>query len=264
MKQAIRLTLALALAGLITPSHAQDADTNGTGDGANLPAAPASPASDRWQVSFNMGAQSDYIFRGISQTNERPSGFAGVDVTAKGGWYAGAWTSNVDFTPSGDTSTRQEVDLYGGWRPTLAGINLDFGYIYYGYLHQPKDTTESYAETYLRGSHAFGPLSLGGSVYYSPNFPGMARHAVYAEGNVAYTIGPAWAVSIAMGRQVIGGAVIHADGSRGDFSYNTWNAGVTWTLRENLSLDLRYWDTSAHDAGTIYGAHGVASLKFTF
>ncbi|MDR3445061.1 MULTISPECIES: TorF family putative porin [unclassified Dyella] len=264
MKKILSFTLVSMLAGASSLLHAQDTVGGGPADGGTPPPIPSQPAPDTWQVAFNVGAQSDYIFRGISQTNEHPSGFAGLDVTAKGAFYAGVWTSNVDFSPSGDTRTRQEVDLYGGWRPTFAGITFDLGYIHYGYLHQPKEMTESYAETYLRGSHAFGPVTLGGAVYYSPNFPGIARHAVYAEGNVAYTIDPAWTVSVAMGRQTIGSSVMRDDGSRADFSYNTWNAGVTWTIRDGLSLDLRYWDTNAHDSGHIYGSHAVAALKFAF
>nr|WP_233171634.1 TorF family putative porin [Dyella sp. ASV21] len=225
---------------------------------------PASTPIPDWQLAFNVGAQSDYVFRGISQTNERPSGFAGADLTYGSQWYLGAWTSNVDFSPSGDSSTSQEYDLYGGWRPTVAGINLDLGYIYYGYRDQPRTLRESYAETYLRGSHALGAWTLGSAAYYSPNFPGSAKHALYGEANLSYAFDPAWTASTAFGRQFIAHSVTRPDGSTARFAYNTWNLGVTWAINSHTSLDVRYWDTDTHGSGDIYHTRVVASLKATF
>jgi len=157
------LLATLAAVGCTTIVHADDAST---------------PAPDL-QVTYNVGAQSDYIFRGISQTDRGSSGFAGVDATYRNSLYAGVWTSNVDFSPSGDPSTRQEYDLYGGWRPNLAGFAFDIGYIYYGYTHQPHDLRESYAEGYLKITRTMGPVTLGVATYRSPDFPGAARRAHY-------------------------------------------------------------------------------------
>ncbi|MGO4703493.1 TorF family putative porin [Dyella sp. 2RAB6] len=243
------LALALLLAGVATHACAEDT---------------AAPDTTGWRTTFNAGAQSDYVFRGISQTNERPSGFAGVDVAYDSQFYLGAWTSNVDFSPSGDTRTSQEVDLYGGWRPTLAGINFDLGYIYYGYRNQPRGLRESYAETYLRASHAFGPVTLGVAAYHSPNFPGISRRATYGEANIGYTFNATWSASAAWGRQATAHATVHDDGSASRFAYNTWNLGLTWAINNHTSLDLRYWDTSAHGSGDIYGSRMVAGLKATF
>jgi uncharacterized protein (TIGR02001 family) len=251
MKKASLLVTALLPLGVVSGAFAQ-----------NAPGADA--ATPAWQVMYNVGAQSDYVFRGISQTNGRPSGFAGADVTYRNQWYVGTWTSNVDFSPSGDTHTSQEYDLYGGWRPTLAGINLDLGYIYYGYRDQPRDMRESYAEGYLRATHAFGPLALVGSVYYSPNFPGIAKHALYAEANIAYAITPAWSASAALGRQTESHATLLPNGSTADFNYTTWNAGVTYAINDHTSLDLRYWDTNTHASGDIYQSRVVAAIKATF
>lgn len=253
--------LAALLAGAAGRAFAQDAAPS-PDDGAS----PTPPASTQqgWHAAFNVGAQSDYVFRGISQTDERPSGFAGVDVGYGSQWYLGAWTSNVDFSPSGDTRTSQEIDLYGGWRPTVAGITLDLGYIYYGYRHQPRGLRESYAETYLRASRSLGALTLGIAAYHSPNFPGIARRATYVEATVSYAIDAAWSVSAAWGRQSIRHATVQSDGTASRFAYNTWNLGLAWAINDRTSLDLRYWDTTAHDSGDIYGSRVVAGLKATF
>jgi len=225
---------------------------------------PCAHAADDWQVNYNVGAQSDYIFRGISQTDRRSSGFAGVDATWRGSLYAGAWTSNVDFSPSGDRSTDQEYDLYGGWRPHVAGFDLDLGYIRYGYMHQPKGLRETYVEWYAKASRAFGPVTVGVAAYHSPDFPGIVREANYGEVNVAWTFVEKWSLSGAYGRQHEQHASMRADGTGTSFIYNTWNAGVTWQFDPRVSLDLRYWNTDAHGAGDIYHAHLVAGIKAVF
>lgn len=255
MKNASFLALMLMPLGFSSSAFAQQALADGA---ANTGTASA------WQVAFNAGAQSDYVFRGISQTNGHISGFAGADVTYQKDWYVGTWTSNVDFSPSGDSHTSQEYDLYGGWRPTLAGINVDLGYIYYGYRHQPQDIRQSYAEGYLRGAHAFGQLTLGGMAAYSPKFPGIAKDALYVEANIAYAISSALSATAAWGHQYESDATQLANRSRQDFNYTTWNAGISYAINAHTLLDLRYWDTNQHAAGDIYQSRAVVAIKATF
>src|SRR5437868_933272 len=118
-------------------------------------------------VTGNVAITSDYVFRGISQTNEDPAIQAGVDVTS-GPFYAGLWASNVDF---GDT-TDAEVDTYIGVKPEFAGFTFDIAAIYYAYLDQPTAANWDYWEAKVAASRAMGPLTLGAAVYYSPEFTG--------------------------------------------------------------------------------------------
>src|SRR5689334_18881530 len=68
-----------------------------------------------FKLSFNLGASTDYVFRGISQTDENPQVFGGADATIGSIGYAGTWLSNVDF----NNGTSMEYDIYGGIKPTL-------------------------------------------------------------------------------------------------------------------------------------------------
>jgi uncharacterized protein (TIGR02001 family) len=217
-----------------------------------LTGAPAL-ADDKPTVAFNVGAQSDYVFRGVSQTDGHISGFAGADLSY-GQVYVGTWTSNVDFSPFGDTHTTQEVDLYGGIKPVVAGVNLDLGVQYYGYVHQPKGAKVDFTEVYAKGSKAFGPVTLGGAVNYSPRFTYDTGKAWYYEVNLAYAVSKKWAASGAVARQDIevGG------------SYTTWNAGLTYAITDKVSLDGRYYDTDQHSFGSPYKARAVAQIKATF
>src|SRR4051794_5172920 len=109
------------------------------------------------KVSFNIGAASDYVFRGYSQTNEDPQVFGGVDLTVDK-FYAGLWASNVHFAP-GDL-TDAEIDVYAGFKPTLGPVSLDLGAIYYGYVNPPKGGGYGYAEIKAAGSVPIGKASL--------------------------------------------------------------------------------------------------------
>lgn len=206
------------------------------------------------KFSFNAGVANDYVFRGVSQTNKGVQGFGGIDVTYSQ-VYAGVWTSNVDFSPFGDTKTSQEVDIYGGWRPTIGSLSLDIGALYYAYINTPSAPFPDvpYVEVYGKASHAFGPVTVGAAAYYSPEFTGETGTAWYYEGNAAYTVDKV-TFSGAVGRQTIEKAA----------NYTTWNLGGTYAVTPNVGIDLRYYDTSEHSFGKVYGAKGVATLKFTF
>lgn len=67
-------------------------------------------------ITGSFAVTSDYVFRGVSQTNEDPAFQAGLTYTSPIGLYVGIWTSNVDFgTPDPDW----EVDGF-------IGYNVDF------------------------------------------------------------------------------------------------------------------------------------------
>lgn len=230
------------------------------------PAEPAAPEATEqvdeggFDISFNVGVASDYVFRGISQTDEGVQVFGGVDVT-RDSYYAGVWASNVDFAAFGDDDTDIEVDFYAGVKPEIAGYTLDFAAIYYAYLNQPDGISElGYFEAKAAVSRAVGPATLGLAGYYSPEFTGEIGPAFYYELNGAYTINDRFSVSGAVGRQT------YQD--LDDADYTTFNIGGAVALTPNLSLDLRYWDTDEDDlvgpAEDLYEGRVVAALKAVF
>ena len=88
------------------------------------------------QVSYNVGAVSDYRFRGIEQTAGQPSLQAGVDYAHSSGLYVGAWAANnikwiKEF--NGASKGDYEVDVYGGYKFEVKGVALDVGVITYNY-----------------------------------------------------------------------------------------------------------------------------------
>lgn len=203
------------------------------------------------QWSANVAATSDYIFRGVSQTEEEPALSAGVDMT-NGAFYAGAWASNVSY--AGDDDTGIEADIYAGVRPEFAGFAMDFGVV--GYLYdEPEALDYDYVEFKAAASRAIGPATIGAAVFYSPDFFGASEdEATYVEANGSFSPADKWTVSGAVGRQFVSS----------DFDYTTWNVGAAYQLTDNLALDLRYHDTDEHDFGEIYESRAVATVKATF
>lgn len=214
-------------------------------------AALAQESTSPFDFSFNVGASSDYVFRGASQTDENPQIFAGVDTTLWGVGYAGAWVSNVDF----NNGTDAEYDLYVGIKPQAGPFTLDLAVIYYGYINAPSGAPDQdYVEFKAAGSAPVGAATVGAAVFYSDDFFGETGPATYVELNAAVPVAEKFTVSGALGYQDV-----DYDGD-----YTTWNLGVSYAVNDVIGVDLRYHDTDEHDFGDIYDSRVVIGLKAVF
>src|SRR6516165_7455579 len=87
------------------------------------PPAPPNP----WDVAFGAGITSDYIFRGITQSNHKPSVAAYFEprynVTKDLQYYVGVSSESISFP----NRAAAEVDIYVGFRPSFGPLALDFG-----------------------------------------------------------------------------------------------------------------------------------------
>jgi uncharacterized protein (TIGR02001 family) len=98
-------------------------------------------------ASANVGVTNNYIWRGITQTQDSPALQAGLDYAHDSGLYAGTWVSNTEF--AGD-ATGPELDLYAGYKKDLKGeAALDVGVINYSY---PDDNSAEFTEAYAKAS----------------------------------------------------------------------------------------------------------------
>jgi len=98
-------------------------------------------------VTANAGIFSNYIWRGVTQTQDQAAGQGGVDWGHKSGLYAGTWLSNVDFSGTGDG---YEMDVYGGFAGEAGKFGYDLGVITYQYPTDP--TNSNFTEIYATGS----------------------------------------------------------------------------------------------------------------
>jgi len=217
-------------------------------------AAPAAPADEgrKFTYSFNLGVTSDYVFRGISQSDNDPTMQGGVDV-GYGIFYAGWWASGVDFGGNEATNdARVEMDWYAGIKPTWREATFDFGVIYYtypgeGWIFPVVDGPQlNYVELKAGVSgELFKNMATGFNIYWSPDSFGETGSVWTFEGNAGYTfnqIGPFTPTVSGVLGYVTGGDEYSA--ANGFNHYWYWNAGLALAV-DKLTFDFRYWGTDA-------------------
>lgn len=242
----------------------------------------------KFTYSFNIGGTTDYVFRGYSQTGQDPTIQGGADF-GYGIAYVGIWASGVDFGDqnfalgNGNFSNiaHTEVDVYGGIKPTWGPVTFDLGVIAYLYpgardggpiKFEVKE--QDYVEIKGGASGAIIPmlpkLTLGGYVYYSPEYQGGQNEVWTTEATAAYEL-PAFGKFTPTISALIGAQYGDAkDGfalGNGEDSLLYWNAGITLAV-EKFSFDFRYWDTDVKNNGAIAnwckGSFGQCDERFAF
>jgi len=89
----------------------------------------------------NVAVNSNYVWRGQTQTKDQAAVSGGIDWSHRSGAYVGGWTSNLG-------GGEYELDLYGGYGFTADKFELDVGFINYRY---PVGSTD-FSELYVNGS----------------------------------------------------------------------------------------------------------------
>jgi len=136
-------------------------------------------ASAAYQVSANVGITSNYVWRGVTQSDDKFSISAGADYNADSGFYAGVWAATVDF----NDDTNFEYDFYTGFQKDFSNVNLDVGYIYYGY--QGEDDL-AFSEVYVKAS--FDKLTVGVSTLADNDTGADFADSTYLEASYSFSL----------------------------------------------------------------------------
>ena len=197
--------------------------------------APAPPPSP-WDIAFGAGIMNDYIFRGVTQSDHRPSVAAYFEprynIAPNWQLYAGIAGESIKFA----NNAAAEIDFYGGVRPTFGPIAFDFGYWYYYYPGgqcygqgptqalgancvlggipvngNVAKSVASFYEFYAKATYTWTDWVFGVNFYYSPNFLNLGADGEYLSGTLKFTapekmaLGPfGWYVSGEFGHQWLG------------------------------------------------------------
>jgi uncharacterized protein (TIGR02001 family) len=227
-------------------------------------AADAAPASD-FTASYNVGLFSQYIFRGLTQTNNKPALQGGFDVSHKSGLYIGGWSSNVSWLRDNGSSSLYntggslEIDLYGGFKTELGktGLGIDLGALQYYYPGAHNTNLPKANTTELYGALTYGWLQakLSGVVsndawgfgkkYGNPDYTGNGdeRGAYYAELNANIPLADSGITALLhVGRQEFKDARYTAGGP--DASYTDWKVGLTKGFDGGVNIGAFYTDTN--------------------
>jgi uncharacterized protein (TIGR02001 family) len=214
---------------------------------------PATPPAPDWTVSGNVGIFSQYVFRGLSQTNEKPALQGGIDVAHKSGFYAGTWLSNIswysDTVGLQDASASLEWDFYGGYKWDLGNDFVwDFGGLYYYYPGSypsgatKPDTFELYTALNWKFLQVKYSYSINDKTFGFPD----SRGSDYIEGNLNYDVVDK--VSDVVGKVTLIGHVGHQKfHNSGAFNYTDWKVGVATDV-SGFTLGIALTGTDADSA----------------
>lgn len=93
-----------------------------------------------YTLSYNIGAVTEYRYRGISQSAREPALQGGIDFAHKSGWYVGTWASTIKWIKDSSipgcpcAKGPVEVDVYGGYRGSVNDdVSYDVGGLEYWY-----------------------------------------------------------------------------------------------------------------------------------
>lgn len=203
--------------------------------------------------SVNAAGTSDYVFRGISQTNEDPAFQAGIDASY-GIFYIGAWGSTVDSDFVGGSSA--EIDFYAGIKPVLGPATFDLGVLYYWYpgsSSAPPGEPDVFELKAGVSGEILPKLTAGATLYWSEEGAYDSGEYFVYEGTLAYAL-----PKVLIFDPSISGTLGEVDNQDFDSDYTYWNAGLALTV-EKFTFDFRYWDTDIDG-----GFGGIADERFVF
>ncbi len=179
------------------------------------------PAAQSAEISGNVALVSDYKFRGISQSDSKPSIQGGFDIAFDSGFYLGTWGAAVDFDCA--------IDTCGGFD---GGLGIDVGYIYYDYP-QDEGVLGDYEEVY--GNVSFGGFSAGFA--YSDEYWFETGEILYLNAGYSLTLPGDWGLGFLVGQ-------VDYD----EVSYTLTDKHVHWAVSlskswQGIDWSLTYEDT---------------------
>jgi len=169
------------------------------------------------ELSANIGATSNYLWRGITQTSDGAAISGGIDWSHDSGFYLGTWASNIDW----GVGNGAEVDFYGGYAGEAGDFGYDVGVIYY-YYPDTNYQDSDFTEITLSGSWKF----LEAGIAWTVN--GQAsKGAPFDSGDLYYHISASFDVAETWS---IGGTA----------GYYDFDTSTAWENANNHGDDVNY------------------------
>lgn len=192
------------------------------------------------EVSANIGATSNYLWRGVTQSGDAASVSGGIDYADDSGFYAGTWVGSLA------TGAGAETDFYLGFGGETDSFTYDVGYAYYSY----SDLEDSdFGELYFNG----GIGNFGFGVAYTVNSQ-VAEGSAFDSGDVYVSVsyggidlGNEFELALTAGSysfdaDIDGYSHVQADITKGDFAF-----GISKATEDSGDDDLKFvvsWSAS--------------------
>lgn len=204
-------------------------------------------AASAQDINWTVGVASEYIGKGIGKSNGEIAPFGSVEVST-GQVYASVFASTAELSQGSDAETITTI----GWRPTVGDVKFDLAVLNRDLPGSRNGVDSNYFEYQADATRAFGRVTTRFRVNYSPDGFAATQEAWWIELQGTMALDAKTKASIAVAdRSADGGA-----------EYTAWNAGVKRKLTDDLTLDVRWFDTDGHTFGEAYEGRLVASLSF--
>ncbi len=231
----------------------------------------AEPASS---LSFNVGATSDYRYRGLSQSRLQPALQGGVDYADKSGFYVGAWGSTIKFIKdTGSTFNTSgvkgstELDLYAGFKASVGDVAYDVGVLRYQYMGNNLQIVDGYANantTEIYGAATVGVVTAKYShsltnVFGTPD----SKNSYYFDLSAAIDLGNGFTLVPHIGHQMVNNKTVLG-------TYTDYALTLSKDLGNGLTASVAVVGTDADQEfyklnGKFNGKNGVTvGLKYAF
>jgi uncharacterized protein (TIGR02001 family) len=155
------------------------------------------------EISGNVGATTDYIWRGQTQSFGDASLSGGLDIDFGNGFAAGTWIGSLGGNrDADDDSANYEADLYASYATEVSGVGVELGYISYMYPGAA-DSTLDFADIYVSasyGSASYGSASLSYYILASAEDDAVdAEEGTYVSVDYEYALNDELTVSLHYG-----------------------------------------------------------------
>lgn len=199
------------------------------------------------EVSGNLGVQSNYYFRGVTQTDDKAAVSGGLDYSHDSGFYLGTWASNVDFGGKED----MEIDLYAGIGNDIgdSGFSYDLSVWYYWYPGAGGDQQGGDLD-YTEVSGSLGWQWLTATIAYTVDSE-TDEDVPFSDDDIYYNLSADLPFDMAgfTPTVFVGYYDFDCDGDSGcgDASYTHWGIGISKDAGDFGSFSLNYEQTDGSE-----------------
>jgi uncharacterized protein (TIGR02001 family) len=197
-----------------------------------------------------VGMTSDYVFRGISQSDENPAIQGNLDwnlsIDDSTALKVGVWGSNVDFNDGDEAST--EFDIYAGVTKTFGKANVGGQVLYYAYPGAASGLNYDFLEFTGSAGYDFDVVAVNASIAYSPNYFADSDTGLYYRLGASAPLPCNFVLDGHIGYQTI-----NDNTAAGVPDYTDWALGVGYTI-SGVNLKLEYIDTNLSKSDIADGA----------
>ena len=209
-------------------------------------AVTAVPSVAQAELAFNVGAVTDYRYRGISQTRLKPAVQGGIDFSA-GGFYVGTWASSIKWIKDAGGNADAEVDFYGGYKGEIAkDLAYDVGVLRYQYFDHDLAVSPNTTEVYgaLSWKWLSAKLSYAVSEYFAIQ---DSEGSYYVDVSASVPVADTGVTILAhAGYLSVAGDIAGASNDDA-YGYTDWKLGASYALPKGLTVGAYFTDTNAEE-----------------